>query len=188
MIREIEGFSKYIAIAGFRNVRIGNVNGLLDAVRGRIREACVQFFDARGIAGWEHLLFAVLNALRAFESKMNISNSLAIETLLFASAQRQIRKAVELLGIKPESSRVAALIIAETQQGAAEALETVSELIPGERDDSVVELADEKIEDIKRLFGISDLELRSKLKKEGLEKQALIDLVIEHVALLATQR
>ena len=188
LIREIEGFSRYIAIAGFRNVKIGDGDYLINTIRGSVRDACVQFFNARLIAGWEHLFFAALNALRAFESKMNISNSLAIETLLFASAQRQIRKAVELLGINPESSRVAALIIAETQQRAAEALETVSERISGERDDGVVELADEKVEAIKRLFDISNLELRSKLKREGLEREALIDLVIEHVALLATQR
>jgi len=113
---------------------------------------------------------------------------LAVEALLFASAQRQIKKAVELLGIKPESSQVAVLVIAETQQKATATLNIISKIISGERDDSVLELADEKLEGIKRLFNISDLELKAKLKKEGLEKEALIDLVIEHAALLATQR
>ncbi|TET20741.1 hypothetical protein E3J74_02120 [Candidatus Bathyarchaeota archaeon] len=77
---------------------------------------------------------------------------------------------------------------AETKQGANAALEIVSQLMPGERDDSVLELIDEKVEDIRRLFGISDLELEAKLEKKGLEKEALIDLVIEHVALLVTRR
>ena len=186
MIREIGEFDKYIAIAGFRDVEISDVNGLLEAVRGRVRDACVQFFDAGLIAGWEHLFFAALNALRAFVTKMNISNSLAVETLLFASAQHQIRKAVELLGIKPESSRVAVLVIAETRQRAAETLETLSELVSGERDDGVIELTDEKFGLVKKLFSVSDLELKAKLRKEGLEREALTDLVIEHMALLAT--
>lgn len=188
MIREIEGFSRYIAIAGFRNVKIGDVDDLLETVRQRIKEACIQFFDAKVIAGWEHLFFATLNALRVFENKMNISNSLTIEILLFASGQRQIRKALELLGIKPSSPLVAVIILDETKNMTAKALEIVSRIIPGERDDSVLELTDEKIDTIRELFDISNLELRSKSKKEGFERQDLIDLVIEHIALVATQR
>ncbi len=94
---------------------------------------------------------------------------------------------MELLGIKHESSGIAVLVIAETQQRAAETLETLSELISGERDDGVIELTDEKFEPVKKLFGVSDLELEAKLREEGLEREALIDLVIEHMALLATQ-
>jgi len=184
----MEGTGKFIAIAGFRGVQIKDLDNLINAVRGRVKDACVQFFDADLIAGQEHLFFAALNALRAFESKTNISDSLAVETLLFASAQRQIRKAVELLGIKPDSPRIAVLILAETQQKVAETLKTVSELTSGERDDGVLKLNEEKFEAIKSLFHITDSELETKLKKEGLEKEALVDLVVEHVALLATQR
>ena len=188
MIREMEDTNKIIAIAGFRDVQTKDVDGLLNAIRRRVKGACVQFFDADLIAGQEHLFFAALNALRAFESKINISSSLAMETLLFASAQRQIKKAVELLGIKTDSSRIAVLILAETKQRAAESLETVSKMISGERDDSVTELNEEKFQAIEGLFHVTDRELKAKLKKEGLEKEALTDLVIEHVALLATQR
>lgn len=187
LIREIGEHNKYVAVAGFRDVRVSDVNGLFKAVRKKVRGACVQFFDAGLIAGWEHLFFAALNALKAFETGKNISNNLAIETLLFASAQHQITKAVELLGIKHESSGIAVLVIAETQQRAAETLETLSELISGERDDGVIELTDEKFEPVKKLFGVSDLELEAKFREEGLEREALIDLVIEHMALLATQ-
>lgn len=187
MIKEIKGTGKYVAMAGFKDVKIRDIDGLLNAVRGRVKDACVQFFDADLIAGQEHLFFAALNALRAFESKMNISSGLAMETLLFASAQRQIKKAVELLGIKSDSSRIAVLILAETKRRAAESLETVSRMISGERDDGVIELNEEKFEAIEGLFHVTDRELKARLKKEGLEKEALIDLVIERVALLATQ-
>jgi KEOPS complex subunit Cgi121 len=182
-----EAINKYIAIAGFRNVKIRDVNHFLESVRREAHEAHVQFFDAKLIASWQHLYFAALNALKAFEEKLNISNSLAVEVLLYASAQRQIRKAVDMLGIKPDSSHVAVLVIAETKQEADITLEAISKLISGKRDDHILELTDEKFEGIKRLFGISDLEIEAKLKKEGLEKEALVDLVIEHVALLATQ-
>ncbi len=187
MIKELEDFNVHITIVGFRNVKIIDVNVFFNLVRKRMKEAYIQFFDATLIAGWEHLYFATLNALNAFKSKQNISNSLAMEALLFASAQRQISRAVEMLGIRPESSQVAVLIIAETRKRATTALGIISENLSGERDDSILKLTDEKIEGIKRLFEISDLEIKAKLRKETTEREALIDLVIEHIALLATQ-
>ncbi|MFB0501647.1 MAG: KEOPS complex subunit Cgi121 [Candidatus Bathyarchaeia archaeon] len=186
-LEEPNGYNGYIAIAGFKNVKIKDVKGFLERVRREVREAHVQFFDAKLIAGQQHLYFAALNALKAFEKKSNISSSLAIEALLYASAQRQIRKAVDTLGVKQDSSQVAVLIIAENRQEMDDCLKVVLRLIPGERDDAVLELTDEKIGDIKKLFGISDLEIEAKLSRKGLEKEALADLVIEHVALLATQ-
>jgi KEOPS complex subunit Cgi121 len=188
LIKKLEDFDRYLATAGFRNVKIKDINNFFGIVRRKAGDAHVQFFDTKLIAGWEHLYFAALNALNAFKNKTNISKGVAVETLLYASAQRQIEKAVELLGIKPDSSQAAVFIVAETKQRAASTLKVVSRLMMGERDDSVLELTNGKVKGIKELFGISDLEMEAKLEKEGFEKEALIDLVIEHMALLATQR
>jgi len=185
-IERLEEFDRYVAVAGFRGGGPRDVEALLRAIR-EMGGVSVQLFDAGLIAGPEHLHFAALNALRASETGRNISHSLAVEALLYASAQRQIRKALELVGVRPESAGVAVLVIAETRMGASEALEAVSGLLGGERDDGVLELDDKKSEAIRGLFRISDLELQSKLMEEGPER-ALTDLVIEHVALLATQR
>lgn len=187
MIKRIEDFDKHIGIIGFRNVKIEDVRSFLDYIRKKTEGVSVQFFNANLIAGPEHLYFAALNALKAFESNLNISNSLAVETLLYASAQRQIKKAVELLGIKAESSEVAVVVLAEKETKVREALEAISKFVQGIRDDDVTELSDEKFEVIKGFFGISELELEAKLKKKGFEKKALINLVIEHMALLATE-
>ena len=148
----------------------------------------LHIFNANSIAGTEHLYFAALNALKAFESNLNISNSLAVETLLYASAQRQIKKAVELLGINAESSEVAVLVVAETEAKVRETLESISEFVQAIRDDSVIELSDEKFKTIQELFGISELELEAKLEKKGFEKEALVNLVLEHMALLTIER
>lgn len=190
MTKKLEGsngHNGYIAVAGFKNVKIGDINGFLDQVRKKVKEAHVQFLDAKLIAGQQHLYFAALNALKAFEKERNISSNLAIEALLYASAQRQISRALKMLGVKRDSSQIAVLIIAETKQEMDDCLNTVSRLISGKRNDSVLELTEEKSEGIKKLFSISDLEIEAKLRRKGLEKEALADLVIEHVALLAIQ-
>jgi len=189
-MHKLSDFGMYVAIAGFKDAKIGNIDRFFEAVPKKkpSNVVAVQFFDAQLVATWQHLYFAALNALTAFENKTNISNNLAIETLLYASAQRQIKKATEKMGIKPSTSKVAVLIISESQEAAKAALSMVQKMVSARQDDSVLELSLEKIAKIKQFFSISDKELSAKLKKKGLEKEALIDLVIEHVALLATQR
>ena len=115
MIKQVEGFNKYIAIAGFRNTQISDVDHLLNLVREKLGAVTVQFFDAKLVAGWQHLYFATLNALKAFKNKTNISKNLAVECLLYASARRQIKVALNLMGIRQDSSQVAVLVIANEE-------------------------------------------------------------------------
>lgn len=188
MLRYIEEFGKHVAIVGFRKVKIKDIEEFFKVIRKeKLADVEIQFFDAKSVATWQHLYFAALNALTAFKNKENISKSLAMETMLYASAQHQIRKAMGLLGIKPYSSEIAALIIGEKPETVKSALSRVSKYINAQRDDTVLELSEEKAATIRRNFTISDVELETVMKKDGLEK-ALTDLVIERMALLATQR
>ncbi|MEM3783542.1 MAG: KEOPS complex subunit Cgi121 [Candidatus Bathyarchaeia archaeon] len=187
MIKYLEEFGKHIAIAGFRDVKIANVEALLEkAKKGVSKNTEVQFFDARFVATWQHLYFAALNALKAFKNHENISKNLAIETLLYASAQRQIRKAMELLGVKQNSKEIAVLIIGEKAGEVDSAIKAISKTVGGKRDDEVLELSREKIEKIRNIFEISSVELEA-ITREGAVEKALTDLVIERMALLATE-
>ncbi len=79
--------------------------------------------------------------------------------------------------------------MANTRSKASSHLSIISSLLTRSiRDDGLLELTDDKVEGVKRLFEISDTELEAKVEKEDGMKEALIDLVIEHVALLVTQR
>jgi hypothetical protein len=92
------------------------------------------------------------------------------------------------MGLQVNTRKVAVVILARTEDQAKRRLRVVSQLIGGQRDDRVIDLAEDKIEPIKKLFRISSVELETKAKRRGFEKQTLIDLVIEHMALLVTQR
>lgn len=188
MIIKLADHDTYILIAGFREVEVKDVKRFFQAINEKTGDACTQVFDASLVAGWEHLYFAVLNALNAFKSKLSISSSLAMETLLYASAQHQIKDAVNLMGIKPNTQKVAVLVCAKTPEQAKAVLKTVSRLLGGTPDDSVVKLTDGKTAGLMELFNISGIELEAKLERKGFEKQALSDLIIEHVALLVTKR
>jgi KEOPS complex subunit Cgi121 len=147
----------------------------------------LQFFDADLVATWQHLYFALLNALTAFKNGENLSKSVAMEAMLYAAGRRQIQKATRLLGIKPTSRTIVILIVGGEAVVVQEALAEVSRRVGGQRDDSVLELSREKIEIIKRAFDISDVELETVMDEDGLEK-ALVDIVVERVALLAAKR
>jgi KEOPS complex subunit Cgi121 len=187
LLKQIEEFGKHVAIAGFRKVKIKDIEEFFKIIRKeKPSNAEIQFFDAKFVATWQHLYFAALNALTAFKNRENISESLAMESLLYASAQRQIRKAMKLLGIKPNSTEIAVLIFGERPELVRSALSLVTKQVKAKHDDTLLRLSKEKAAGIQKIFVISDVELETVMKKDGLEK-ALTDLVIERMALLATQ-
>ena len=187
-IEKLIGYGKYVGIAGHRNVEIRNVERFLEKIREKTDNATIQFLNADLVAGWEHLFFAVLNALTAFKNRRNFANSLAVEILLFASAQRQIKHALELLGIKPETSKIAVVIVENEHEKTLEIARKISEILQALEDDSVLEVNGEKFDRIRQAFDIGAEELKSRLRGGEAENEALVELVIEHVALLATQR
>lgn len=188
MLRRLEEFGKHVAIAGFKDVKIADVEKFLDTVKNKIGlDAEFQFFNAKLVATWQHLYFASLNALTAFKNQTNISKSLAVETMLYASAQRQIRKAMELIGIKVGVSEIAVLVIGEDAEKVDSTLSYIAELVDAKRDDKVLMLSEEKIRALRKAFEISDVEIEAVISKGGLEK-AVVDLVTERMALLSTRR
>lgn len=189
MLRYIEEFKRYIAITSFRGVEISNIEEFFCAVRNeKSPNVGIQFFDAALIATWQHLYFATLNALTAFENNISISNSITMETLVYASAQHQIDNAMNLVGISPNSREIAVLIIGEDRDAVNSVLKMVTKLVAVESDIRILNLIDSKVETIKGIFGISDIEIGAVTTTTGSEEEALVNLVIERMALLATQR
>jgi len=187
MLKYIEEAGKYVEITGFRNLCIKDSEEFVKVTRKELPEnSGIQFFDAELVATWQHLYFAVLNALLAFENECNISKSVAMETMLYASAQRQIQKAIEFMGVKCASVDVAVVIIGASTESAEALLSAVRKRVGKENDDSVLEISNEKVKRIREAFGITDVELEGVLEKDN-GKKALVDLVIERVALLSTQ-
>lgn len=186
MLKCVEEAARYVGIMGFRDVRVEEPDQLLNMLRREHKDVALQFFDANLIATWEHLYFAVVDALMAFKTKRNISRNLHIEIMLYASAQRQIQKAIELIGVKPGVVDVAVVGVNETSKAVEAALASISEhfcRIPNER---VLELSSRKIQHIRQAFAITQDELAAVTNKCDTE-HALVDLLIERMALLPTR-
>lgn len=142
-----------VEIAGFK-ADIKNVQQTLKDVEN-IRGGCcdvgiIQLMDAKSIAGRRHLEQGVVHAMRAFEREENLAKDLGIEVLLRTSAQRQISKAFDILGLKEGKMDVAVVMIDCPDYF----IDELSKYFT--RDDSVLE-ADESI--LKEVYDISEKEL-----------------------------
>jgi tRNA threonylcarbamoyladenosine modification (KEOPS) complex Cgi121 subunit len=182
----IDEFNKYVEITGYKNIAFDTVEAFLKTHRKQtLKEVEIQFFDAKLVATEQHLYFAVLNALQAFENKTNISNSIAMETMLYASAQGQIQKSIKRLGIKPETKNMAVTIISSKTEEIQNLLKQLSTCIGSPPDPTTLEITKDKKARIMETFKISNEEIET--LTENNSKDPIVDLIIERVALLATQ-
>jgi len=160
---------------------IRDVSGFLSkvqeaAVRHRLM---IQVLDAEMVYGRLHLLSAYDHAVRAFHEKTQATNSLGLETLLYASGESQIQKALAKMGVKPETTCIAVVIGGE-KDFSANLDAVLSDLFSGigfVRDDTVLEGDRETL----RRFGVSDQEAATVTEERYgdliLEKVAMVDVL-----------
>ncbi len=135
----------------------------------------IQVFNAKSIFDNKHIISAYKHAKRAFEQKTNTTNSLAMEILLYASGERQLKLAIPKIGIKKGQVDIAIIFI-----GIKIKNKTVNDLLKKlslKRDDKVLE---GNINTLKK-FGLKQSEIKTVSKnKYGsliLEKVALVDII-----------
>ena len=179
MLHYLKEYNSYVAITGYRKVEFAKVEGFLKKTRKTSpHRSELQFFDADLIATEEHLFFATLNALQVFQSKTNISKSMAMETLLYASAQRQIQKAIQRCGIKPQTTNTAVVIIGDDPTQLRKTLESLSTCFEVDPDETVLKLSKAKQQRITKAFQFSSKEI-SAVIRPATDEAALASLVIE---------
>jgi tRNA threonylcarbamoyladenosine modification (KEOPS) complex Cgi121 subunit len=186
MLRYIEEYGRYVELSGFVGADFGRAEAFLKKNRSQTPNGVdVQFFDASLIATAKHLYFAVIDALASFKGATNVSKSVAVETALYAAAQRQIQKSIAKVGIKPQTAEIAVVIVGKDQASVAQMLAEVSQAVGCPPDDSVLELTEAKIAKICAVFNITQTELQAATRNTP--QEALVALVVERAALLATQ-
>jgi tRNA threonylcarbamoyladenosine modification (KEOPS) complex Cgi121 subunit len=140
-----------------------------------------QILDGRGVAGLEHIETAAWLAANSFGSGRNLARSPATELLLYASASRQIKEAIQRLGVNPSSKSW--ILVAVDRTGDATRETSAIFLSYGKRDDCLIENLQGKMTHLKELYGISGEELAFAQTIHGNGESALKALVMERVAL-----
>ena len=183
LIVPLTEYGKYLGIAGLEAVEIADPESLLRRLSSETHGSTVQVVDARYVAGCRHLLFATLGAIHAFSVGSNISQTLAMEILLYVSGQRQIQRAIELVGVGKTSKNVGLVVVSESRPETMRTLSFAHKLIGGRRNPAVIDIRSAAKENlVKERFRIDKKEIQSKM---GLNPaQALAEIMIERGALL----
>ncbi len=126
---------------------------------------CLTVIDAKYVVDLDVVRFAVEKALKSWKEGKRIAKTLPLEILLYFCATRQIRDAIKV-GVK-EGINEAVVVILNECKGFEKFFE----------EKEVVRVDNERIENVKKLYGITDEEI----KIVGLEKLPL--LIRERIAL-----
>jgi tRNA threonylcarbamoyladenosine modification (KEOPS) complex Cgi121 subunit len=188
LILDLSEYGKFVLISAFR-VPSGMVPfTALEEIRATNPGNEIQFFDGGLIAGKEHLEITAINALHAFKTGINISKSLAMETLLYASAQRQIAAAISKAGVTQDSTIAGLLAFSESEDDARELEKKIAHYVGGELiEDLLDEWSEEKVSKLMALYEIGAVELEA-IRMPGQEaKTAIEKAVVERVALVSTR-
>ena len=180
----IKGSDKAVSIGGFRGVTVNDVDELLGDLSTAISPAVFQIFDTARIAGWRHLYMAAVNAVGAFESRSSISRGLGIEVLLYASCRDQISRALDVVGVGPDTEKLALVVLMDGPGEAEAAFEKAADIL-GEADDSVLGLDEAKFREVAKVFGVSENALEA---VGGERDEVLTSLLVEKGALLPLRR
>jgi len=188
LILDLSKDGKFVALSAFKTPQTKDPTDILSRVRISAPEVDVQFFDGERIAGKEHLEIAAINALHAFKAGTNIARSRAMETLLYASAQRQIDVAISRLGVTRDSKIVGVVAFSDTRD-CVEAIEhRIAESAGTKMDETLLdEWSESKLTEIVELYGIEAVELEAIKMPDQEINEAVKKAVIERVALLSTR-
>jgi tRNA threonylcarbamoyladenosine modification (KEOPS) complex Cgi121 subunit len=188
LILDLSEYGRFVVVSAFRVPETMDPSVTLKELRTAIPGYEIQFLDGGHVAGKEHLEIATINASHAFKSRINISRSLAMETLLYASAQRQIDAAIAKVGVTRDSKTVGFVAFSDTEGDAQVLKDKIAQIVKVELNEGLLdEWSEEKRRNIATLFEISAKELEAiKMPRQEID-EAIKKAVVERVALLSTR-
>jgi tRNA threonylcarbamoyladenosine modification (KEOPS) complex Cgi121 subunit len=177
-----------ICIAEFRNSEHLKRDRLLDMASSMSESVlAIQFFDSAMIVNEIHLLSAVQNAFNAWKGGYMRSRSLDVEIAIYASAQHQIGRALELMGITDNTTSVAVVALGEDKKKIKSAM-LVLEKTFGNEIVPAFDMTSKKLEALKKIFSIDDSEVSLFLDQNDMKSQqlALSKCIVSRVSQVAT--
>lgn len=146
----------------------------------------LQFFRADVTSGAGHVLSAAQNAVNAWQGGYGKTRSLSMEFLVYSSAQRQIGRALEEMGVRDGMESVAIAVIGKDQSDIESCLKNLIEAI-GTEADPMFEASAERLQKVMTHFDIKIKEIEALTSSAKLEEKmsALTRCVASRVSLVA---
>jgi len=166
-------------VIGISEAQIEDVTILLQRIKqlASKNDIILQLVDANRVVNKEHLEVASYHAQKSFQQKSATSNSLEIEILLYATGQRQIAKALTLMGISPKTKNVAAIICCSPTIDISSPVQDILRILNGKKSEIVFKMTPDKEKELINVFEITLEELKStSIDELILERMALLEL------------
>ncbi len=173
-----------IGISENKNSRGLDTDKLLELAKSFSKSVLAfQFFNSMMIVDEMHLLSGAQNAVNALKGDYMISRTLDVELVVYVSAQRQIGRALDIMGVNDELSSVGVVCIDEDEKKVRDCLMGVVEKI-GEQISPMFSPTSEKIKSLMQNFGITELEMKQFKDSDDLatRNQALSKCVVSRVS------
>lgn len=106
------GGQRLLVISGRSGLKRDELLSSLASLEKRLR-CPIQIMRAGRVFGKDHVESAFMKAVRAFANKDNVSDSLAMETMIYISGCRQIQEAVAFIGIGEDAPEVVCISTAD---------------------------------------------------------------------------
>lgn len=159
-----------IQIIGFKH-NVKDFRELINKTNEISKDCTLQLLNADGIAGNEHILHATHHAIKAFERGENIAKDLGLEICLRTSAQRQISKALDILGINEGEMNICAVAV-DCREDIINKLESLLD----KRENNILESNENTL---KEIYDISDEEIKSAGSVENVMIERTSLLILE---------
>ena len=173
-----------IGISENKNSRGLDTDKLLELAKSLSKSVLAfQFFNSMMIVDEMHLLSGAQNAVNALKGDYMISRTLDVELIVYVSAQRQIGRALDIMGVNDELSSVGVVCIDEDEKKVRECLMRIEEKV-GEEISPMFSPTSEKISSLMQNFGITELEMKQFKDSDDLatRNQALSKCVVSRVS------
>ncbi|MHA1713743.1 MAG: KEOPS complex subunit Cgi121 [Candidatus Ranarchaeia archaeon] len=148
-----------------------------------------QLVDADSIASWTHVFFAIIQALNSYKTDNMIAKTIDVEILLHTSGERQIHRAIQFLGIKQNTHRIAIILLTPKKDPRIPEylVSNIQKVFGGSSDPDLMTLTPEKAKNLKKIYGLSEhlfpaqvdwasKQIQETLVKAIIDKGALLEL------------
>ena len=171
------------------NTRPQNIEQLLRGIAEKYPTVGVQLVDLDKVPGHRYLTLATVNALKSFHSKQPIAKTLPMELLLYISGQKQITEALARIGVTPQTHRVAALAVGDSNDQVLTVAKFLADILGQGSDDQLLDdWPQTRIESVRSSFEIGDKELTAVVQKNEPVTRTIERLATERSAMLAARK
>ncbi len=146
----------------------------------------IQFLDSSLIVSIGHLLSAAQNAVNAWKGDYMLTRGLDAEILVYASAQRQISRAIDNLGIRDGLQSIALVVVGGSKKDVRNMISKIVTNV-GEEVKTAFVPDRERLERIMHHYGVNEKEIKALTDSDEIDiwAEALSRCVVSRVSIVA---